>query len=157
VLIQKFFGGSICSTSRARVAISSTRRVSGVASKASFTVCAAASMVVNRYPISFLFSQNQSIPRFSCLAINLIFFTVTAPGSTILLCYTLSTTYLLHTASSLLYNGLMKNKAQIGVSAQTRAVITTAEAAMTCNPVIGSLAVHLKEIHTHASVQQERP
>ena len=42
----------------------------------------------------------------------------------------------------------MKNKAQVGVSAPAWAVITTAEAAMTCNPIIGYLAVTLKENHS---------
>jgi hypothetical protein len=42
----------------------------------------------------------------------------------------------------------MKNKAPVGVSAPARAVIITAEAAMTCNPIIRLLAVNLKEIHS---------
>jgi hypothetical protein len=42
----------------------------------------------------------------------------------------------------------MKNKAPVGVSAPARAVITTAEAAVTCKPIIGVSAVDLKEIHS---------
>jgi len=54
VLIPKFLGGSICSSSRARVAISSTRRISGLASRASFTVWVASiifSIVVSHLPL----------------------------------------------------------------------------------------------------------
>jgi hypothetical protein len=42
----------------------------------------------------------------------------------------------------------MKQKAPASVEAPTGAVITTAEAAMTCKPIIGVLAVDLKEIHS---------
>jgi hypothetical protein len=42
----------------------------------------------------------------------------------------------------------MKNKAQVSVSAPAWAVITTAEAAVTCKPIIGFPAVDLKEIHS---------
>jgi hypothetical protein len=42
----------------------------------------------------------------------------------------------------------MKSKAPISVEALIGAVITTAEAAMTCKPIIGVLAVDLKEIHS---------
>lgn len=38
-------------------------------------------------------------------------------------------------------------KAPISAETPTGAVITTAEAAMTCKPIIGVLAVDLKEIH----------
>jgi hypothetical protein len=41
----------------------------------------------------------------------------------------------------------MENKAQVSVSAPAWAVITTAEAVATRNPIIGFLAVDLKEIH----------
>jgi hypothetical protein len=42
----------------------------------------------------------------------------------------------------------MKNKAQVGVSAPAWALITTAEAEVTCKSIIGLLAVDLKEIHS---------
>ena len=42
----------------------------------------------------------------------------------------------------------MQQKAPISVEALTGAVITTAEAAMTCKPIIGFLVVDLKEIHS---------
>jgi hypothetical protein len=42
----------------------------------------------------------------------------------------------------------MKNKAQAGAETPAWAVITTAEAAMTCKSIIGFLAVDLKEIHS---------
>jgi len=42
----------------------------------------------------------------------------------------------------------MKYEAPINVEALTGAVITTAEAAVTCKPIIGFLAVDLKEIHS---------
>jgi hypothetical protein len=42
----------------------------------------------------------------------------------------------------------MKHKAPASVDALTGAEITTAEAAMTCNPIIGFPAVDLKEIHS---------
>ncbi|HYL74713.1 MAG TPA: hypothetical protein VEU96_10945 [Bryobacteraceae bacterium] len=42
----------------------------------------------------------------------------------------------------------MNNKAQAGVSASAWAVITTAEAAMTVNSIIGFPAVTLKENHS---------
>jgi len=41
----------------------------------------------------------------------------------------------------------MKHKAPTTAGTVTGAVITTAEAAMTCKPIIGFLAVDLKEIH----------
>lgn len=41
----------------------------------------------------------------------------------------------------------LQTKALIEVAPSARAVIITAEAAMTCNPIIGILAVNLKEIH----------
>jgi hypothetical protein len=41
----------------------------------------------------------------------------------------------------------MKQKAPISAETPIRAEITTAEAAMTCEPIIGFLAVDLKEIH----------
>jgi hypothetical protein len=41
----------------------------------------------------------------------------------------------------------MKSTAQASVEAPAWAKITAAEAAMTCNPIIGVLAVDLKEIH----------
>lgn len=41
----------------------------------------------------------------------------------------------------------MKQKAPVSVEAPTGAVITTAEAAVTCKSIIGFLAVDLKEIH----------
>jgi hypothetical protein len=41
----------------------------------------------------------------------------------------------------------MKKEAPISAETPTGAVITTAEAAMTCKPIIGVLAVDLKEIH----------
>ena len=42
----------------------------------------------------------------------------------------------------------MENKAPISVSAPTGAVITTAEAAVTCKLIIRLQAVDLKEIHS---------
>jgi hypothetical protein len=50
----------------------------------------------------------------------------------------------------------MKQKAQVSVSAPAWAVITTAEAAMTCKPIIGVLAVDLKEIHSDLSFLPDR-
>jgi hypothetical protein len=50
----------------------------------------------------------------------------------------------------------MKNKAQVSVSAPAWAVITTAEAAVTCKPIIGFLAVDLKEIHSDLPQLQKR-
>jgi hypothetical protein len=41
----------------------------------------------------------------------------------------------------------MKNKAPISAETPTGAEITTAEAEVTCNPIIGFPAVDLKEIH----------
>jgi hypothetical protein len=41
----------------------------------------------------------------------------------------------------------MKQKAPVSVEALAGAVITTAEAVATRNPIIGFLAVDLKEIH----------
>jgi hypothetical protein len=41
----------------------------------------------------------------------------------------------------------MKLAAPISAETPTGALITTAEAAMTCKPIIGVLAVDLKEIH----------
>jgi hypothetical protein len=41
----------------------------------------------------------------------------------------------------------MKQKAPISSETPTGALITTAEAVATRNPIIGSLAVDLKEIH----------
>ena len=45
----------------------------------------------------------------------------------------------------------MNNNAPVSGSALTRAVITTAEAEVTVNPIIGLLAVDLKEIHSDLS------
>jgi hypothetical protein len=45
----------------------------------------------------------------------------------------------------------MKQKAPINVSALTGAVITTAEAIATRNPIMRFLAVDLKEIHSDLS------
>jgi hypothetical protein len=42
----------------------------------------------------------------------------------------------------------MKNKAPIKTPILIGAVITTAEAEVTCKPILGSLAVNLKEIHS---------
>jgi hypothetical protein len=42
----------------------------------------------------------------------------------------------------------MKNKPQVSVSAPAWGVITTAEAAMTCKPIIRLSAVDLKEIYS---------
>jgi hypothetical protein len=50
----------------------------------------------------------------------------------------------------------MKQKAPASVEAPTGAVITTAEAAMTCKPIIGVLAVDLKEIHSDLPFMPDR-
>jgi hypothetical protein len=42
----------------------------------------------------------------------------------------------------------MKQTAPISAETPTGAIITTAEAAVTCKPIIGFLAVDLKEIHS---------
>jgi hypothetical protein len=42
----------------------------------------------------------------------------------------------------------MKNRAPISAETPIGAEITTAEAAVTCKPIIGFLAVDLKEIHS---------
>jgi hypothetical protein len=50
----------------------------------------------------------------------------------------------------------MKNKAPANVEALIGAGITTAEAAVTCKPIIGLLAVDLKEIHSDLSQLPDR-
>ena len=50
----------------------------------------------------------------------------------------------------------MKNKAPMTAGTVTGAVITTAEAAMTCKPIIGFLAVDLKEIHSDVPQLSDR-
>jgi hypothetical protein len=50
----------------------------------------------------------------------------------------------------------MKQKNPISVEAPTGAVIITAEAAMTCNAIVGLPAVNLKEIHSDLSQLPDR-
>jgi hypothetical protein len=50
----------------------------------------------------------------------------------------------------------MKYEAPISAETPTGAVITTAEAAVTCKPIIGFLAVDLKEIHSDLPHLQDR-
>jgi hypothetical protein len=50
----------------------------------------------------------------------------------------------------------MKQKAPISARTLTGAVITTAEAAVTCKPIIGFPAVDLKEIHSDLPLMRSR-
>ncbi|MGA2182844.1 MAG: hypothetical protein ABSH47_07425 [Bryobacteraceae bacterium] len=50
----------------------------------------------------------------------------------------------------------MKQEAPVSAETLTGAVITTAEAAVTCNPIIGFPAVDLKEIHSDLSQLPDR-
>jgi hypothetical protein len=54
------------------------------------------------------------------------------------------------------YAKYMKQEAPVSAETLTGAVITTAEAAVTCNPIIGFPAVDLKEIHSDLSQLPDR-